>query len=127
MTTELYTEMKDHSTTMFWGGEDKGMCLQITANSPIKIRDTVINQLQEEGFIHTTMEEAAKLLKTLNEFIYTEAIRRQNLLKEQIRNLQDIEKTVFNEIANLPTEYFKGPDIAIDFVSMYCPKTKLSK
>ena len=124
MGTELTTNMVDHSAKQYWGGIKRGVCLQITASSPDRIRDNVMSQIQEEGFIQLTMEEAVALRNTLDSFIIKEAKRRQELLREQIKDLKDKEKTVFNEVANIPETLLHAPSIAIDMVSKFCPKTR---
>ena len=68
MSTDIETRMKDHTITEFWGGSDRGMCVQITA-ADIRIAPTVADQLQTEGFIQLTVEEAAILCGDLADFV----------------------------------------------------------
>lgn len=122
MSTEIETKMQDHTLTRFWGGDHRGRCVQITVNK-LKIADSVDRQLQNEGFIHLTMEEAAALCNALAGFICEEAVRRQDLLRKQIEGLQEMEHTVFREVVQLPHELFTVPVTAVDMVAKFCPKT----
>ena len=69
MSETLLTKMTSHIATSFWGGDQKGTCLQITSSKPVRIRGCVIEQLQEEGFIQLTLGEAKALMETLKIFI----------------------------------------------------------
>jgi hypothetical protein len=122
MSTEISTEMKEHGLRQFWGGDDRGGCVQITALSPLKVPDTSINWVQEEGYIKLTMEEAAELCNSLNVFITQEALRRQKLLKEQIARLHIQEKAVFHDTAELSEDLFELPRLTLKAISMFCPK-----
>ncbi|MBK9427258.1 MAG: hypothetical protein IPN63_07690 [Gammaproteobacteria bacterium] len=97
--------------------------LQITAAN-INIRESGSDQLQEEGFIQLTMEEASALCNTLSRFVTKEAMRRQSLLIEQLKQLKNMEKTVFNEVAKLDPEMLEIPLTAVDFVAKFCPKVR---
>ena len=123
MSNELETKMTDHAATEFWGGDKRGVCVQITAAN-INIRESVEDQLQEEGFIQLTMEEASALCNTLSRFVTKEAMRRQSLLIEQLKQLKNMEKTVFNEVAKLDPEMLEIPLTAVDFVAKFCPKVR---
>ena len=68
MGTEIQTRMKGHTATEFWGGEKRGVCMQITA-AHLNIKDTVMEQLQVEGFIQLTVGDAMALIETLKEFV----------------------------------------------------------
>ena len=61
MSESVETKMTDHQVIEFWGGNSRGVCLQFTSSDPLRLRDTVSEQLQEEGFIQLTMEEASAL------------------------------------------------------------------
>ena len=124
MSTQLETKMTTHQATRFWGGKDHGQMLQITASTPLNLRDNALDQIQEEGHIVLTMEEAAALAQTLGQFVRAEAVRRQGLLKQQLRELQLAEKTVFHEVAELPSDYFSPSDMSVAMVAKYCPKAK---
>lgn len=126
MSEELETSMKDHTLTKIWGGADKGVCVQVTAKE-MKFGESVIDQLQNEGWIKLTMEEASALCNDLMKFIKEEAERRRALLKKQIHGLQVYEKTVFEEIANLNIGEFMAASTVVDMVSAYCPKHEAMK
>jgi hypothetical protein len=84
MGTEIATKMSSHTAKEFWGGDDRGVCLQVTASGPLRVQETIGKQIQEEGFIQLTMEEAAALCNDLVGFVKREAMRRQALLKAEI-------------------------------------------
>jgi hypothetical protein len=113
MSTEIATRMEDHLFTRFWGGDTRGGCVQITAQ----------NTTHGEGFIQLTMEEAAALCHELSVFLKDEALRRQKLLREQIQGLQVLEKTIFQEIANLSPDLLEVPLFVVNTISQTCPKT----
>ena len=121
MSTTIETTMRDHTVKRFWGGDDKGYCLQITSSSPLRIHESTGDQLQEEGFVQITMEEAAELCSTLGEFIQQEAGRRQTLLRAELERLKIAERTVYHETAELSQDFMKVPKIAVRMVSRFCP------
>jgi len=123
MSESVETKMTDHVADEFWGGNSRGVCLQVTA-SALRIRATIDEQLQEEGFIQLTMEEASALCNDLVGFVKREAVRRQALLKAELREAKIAEKTVFHEVAELPSDLMAGPELAVLMVSRFCPKTK---
>ena len=95
MATEVNTAMQNHVMTEFWGGDDRGMCVQITSKN-IQLRDTAEEQLREsEGFIQLTMEEAAALCNALTGFIRREAERRKELIRAELERLRIAERTLF--------------------------------
>ena len=53
MSTELLTNMQDNNVTLFWGGEARGVCLQVTSRT----------SKDGASFIHLTMEDAVSLQK----------------------------------------------------------------
>lgn len=127
MSTELPTEMTTHTATEFWGGDSRGVCLQVMSSLPMVIRDSVEEQVQEEGFIQVTLEEAAALYNTLGVFIANEAKRRQVLLQEEIARLKLNERTVFHEVAELDRSLIAGPTVTVTLISNLCPKAPREK
>lgn len=113
MGTEVDTKMKSHILKQFWGGDKRGTCLQITSTEAI----------DGEGFIQLTMEEAAILCNDLGAYVKREAIRRQELLRAQLEQMKLDERTVFNEVLELPSDLMAGPEIVIEMISRFCPKT----
>lgn len=69
MSKTIKTNMLDHSVVEFYGGVSRGPCLQITSLKPIQVRDTLLEQLQNEGFIHLTLDEAIILRDVLTTWI----------------------------------------------------------
>ena len=124
MSTRLETKLTEHDATEFWGGDARGVCVQIFPREPIRLRETASEQIQEEGFIQLTMEEASALANCLSEFVSREAKRRQGLLRDHIAGLQQFEKTVFREVADLPGEFFEAPTLAVLAVAKFCPKVR---
>ena len=41
MSESVETKMTDHQVIEFWGGNSRGVCLQVTASDPLRLRDTV--------------------------------------------------------------------------------------
>jgi ABC-type Zn2+ transport system substrate-binding protein/surface adhesin len=115
--------MKNHTTTTFWGGDNKGTCIQITTSKPVKIKSTSIEQINEEGFIQLTMEDAANLCTILNSFIIKEAKRRQALLKKELEQVKTKNKSVFHEVSELSENLFEVSNLAVKMVSNFCPKS----
>lgn len=112
MSTELKTRMTKHSIVEFWGGDARGVCVQVTG---------------DEGYVQLTLEEAAALCEALGGFIKREAVRRQKLLRDELEALRMAERTVWHEVAELPAELFEVPCCAVDMVARLCPKTKRAR
>lgn len=124
MGSEISTKMTEHMVKTSWGGNDRGVCMQITAREPIHLRETALEQLQEEGFINLTMEEASALCSDLAVFINQEAKRRQALLRDDLLQLKHAEKTIFHEVAELSEDLMAVPTLTVELVSRYCPKVR---
>lgn len=62
MSTQLTSNTR-FSLTRFWGGNERGVCLQVTA--PGAGRDPYMN----EGFVQVTREEALLLAESLMRFV----------------------------------------------------------
>ena len=120
MSTEIETRLTRHSLVEFWGGDKRGICLQVTCRStlPPPQRD------REEGYIQLTMAEAAILAKQLADFALREAERRQGLLREQIKSLQDLERTVFGEVSAIRMADYAAQELSVALVDVYCPKVR---
>jgi len=95
------------ATSIHWGGNDKGRIIQLTS---------------DDGYVQLTLSEAANIAYKLSEFIKEESIRRQKLLRQQIENLKDIDKTVFKEIADMNMVEYDVQRLQVAFVDSYCPK-----
>ncbi len=127
MSTKLPSEMTTHTATEFWGGDARGVCLQVTSSLPTTIRDSAEEQTHEEGFIQVTLEEAAALYNTLGVFITNEAKRRQALLQDEIVRLELNGRTVFHEVAELDRSLIAGPAVSVTLISNLCPKAPREK
>ena len=117
MGQQLETRMIDHLAREFWGGDHRGVCLQVTATDPQPDGGG-----QSESYVQLTMEEAAALCNDLGGFVRREAVRRQGLLREELKRLKHAEKSVWTEVVSLPTDLMAGPELAVKMVSLYCPK-----
>ena len=118
MSIEIETKLKRHSLVSYWGGNDNGMCLQVTSKY---IDDVGI------GAIQLTMVEAAVLASDLIEFVLKEAKRRQDLLREQMAQIKQIEKSVFHEICEIQLHDFDTPELVVKLIEAHCPKTRTMK
>lgn len=110
MSTELKTEMTEHTACKVFGGNERGVCVQISKND------------DSADYIQLTMTEAAALVNTLMPFIKEEAIRRQGLLREWLADLKSAERSVFHEIGELSPELFDVHKINVELVDKFCPK-----
>ena len=61
MSTEL-KGTKDHTLTRFWGGKERGQCVQVTAREFSMDRN-------KPGFVHVTKDEALELAEALLQFV----------------------------------------------------------
>lgn len=111
MSTGIETKMSSHTALEFWGGDDFGVCLQITA-------------IDSDRFIKLTMSEAAAMCNTLSAFVKREAVRRQGILRDQLAVMKNMEKNIFDEVANLDENFFDVRNTVVTFVENFCPKTK---
>jgi len=109
---ELQTKMQSHKIRQGWGGDELGMCVQISA-CELSVRDSIIK---------LTMEEAAALCNDLGKFVKTEATRRQALLRDELARCKLEARAVFHEVAELPADLMAGPELAVMMVSKFCPK-----
>lgn len=116
MSTEIKTDLKEHTIIKFWGGDTRGTCLQITATTPRHERTG-------ESYVQLSMQEAALLCNDLNKFVVEEAKRRQKLLKKQLAKTILEEKTVFNEVMELSETIFEAPKLGVLLVDTFCPIT----
>lgn len=123
MSKEIETKLKEHDVIEYWGGKDRGVMLNI-AYKNAKIKESILDQLQEPGFILLDMEEAAELMNVLGDFIYREALRRKGLLRMKLEEIAFKEKTVLHEISDLSSALTQFPVVstALEFISKVCPK-----
>ena len=118
MSTEIESRLTRHSLVEFWGGDKRGVCLQVTATDPHAC------EIDQEGYIQLTMADAAILAKHLADFALREAERRQGLLREQIAGLRDLERNVFGEVRDLRMADYSAQELAVALVDVYCPKVR---
>ena len=115
MSTDIESGLNNHTLVEFFGGVDKGVCLQVTAIAPDDPQD---------GYIQLDLTEAAELAYQLARYCEREAKRRQTLLKEQIAGLKELEKTVFAEIRDLDIGQFEVTKLMVGMVNSLTPKVK---
>ena len=118
MSIEVETRLKRHSLVSYWGGNDNGMCLQVTTQTPDDVG---------VGAIQLTMVEAAVLASDLIDFVLKEAKRRQDLLREQLAEIKQLQKSVFHEICEIELHDFEPPELVVKMIEAYCPKTRTIK
>jgi hypothetical protein len=133
MSTEVKTDMIDHTLVTFWGGDERGVMAQVTTSKPVpqppkelwnNPAECYKFDLQQEGFIQLTLSEAAALCNSLNDYVVEECRRRQDLLQKQIDELRMAQKNVFTEVASLTPDLFKVSQLSTQIVDKFCPITK---
>ena len=115
MGTEIESSLQHHLLKEFFGGVDKGVCLQVTAIEPDE---------PATGYLQLNLTEAAELAYQLGKYCEREAKRRQALLKEQIASMKELEKTVFSEIRDLDIGQFEVSKLMVGMVNSLTPKEK---
>ncbi|MDV7397876.1 hypothetical protein RZS08_41125, partial [Arthrospira platensis SPKY1] len=115
MSTDIDTDLVEHKLTEYWGGDAKGVCAQVT-----RLKG-------EEMYLQLTMSEAAALCDALGGFVKREAVRRRDLLKEEVAELQAVQHTIFREVADLNTELFDVPKLSVRVVEHFAPIVKRIK
>lgn len=108
MSTDIELESESIYMVQFWGGNEKGSCIQLTS---------------ENGYIQMGLKEAAEIAYELSKYVREESIRRQKLLKQQIADLKNTEKNVFNEIAEMNLSEYEVNKIVTTYVGAFCPIT----
>lgn len=119
MSTEIYST-DNFSLTNYWGGVDKGNCLQIT------MKDFGRSASQNlTGAVQLDLSDAAELYNQLGEWIKGECIRRQELLREEIEGKRELQKTIFSEIANLDDALIGNNNkLAVGLIDKFTPTHK---
>lgn len=112
MSTEIELESKDIHMVQFWGGNEKGSCIQLTG---------------EHGYVQLGLAEAAEIAYELSMFVKSESIRRQKLLKQQIADLKTTEKSVFHEIAEMNLSEYEVNKLVTGYVGAFCPITYIGE
>ena len=115
MGTEIESSLQHHLLKEFFGGKDKGVCLQITAVEPGE---------PATGYLQLDLVEAAELAYQLGKYCEREAKRRQAILKEQIVEMKELEKTVFAEIRDLDIGQYEVTRLMVSMVDSLTPKEK---
>lgn len=109
MSTEIKANLNNKIVIRFWGGDERGAMLQVTGN---------------DGYVQFELKEAVEIVKVFSDFATQEAKRRQELLKKKVKEMQGLEKTIWEEVANLDKELLDidARKIAIILVDKYAPK-----
>ena len=113
MGTEIESSLQNHILKEFFGGVDKGVCLQVTTITP----DDPLN-----GYIQLDLTEAAELAYQLGKYCEREAKRRQAILKEQIVEMKELEKTVYREVADMDIGQYEVTKLMVSMVNSLTPK-----
>ena len=109
MSTDIELNSGKISMVSFWGGNKRGVCVQLTS---------------DYGYVQLDMEEAAEIAYELVKFTREEAKRRQQLLQQQIMDLKLVQKTVYNEISELDLSEYEVNKLAVSMIASFCPTTK---
>ena len=115
MSTDIESGLNNHTLVEFFGGVDKGVCLQVTTIAPDD---------PQNGYIQLDLTEAAELAYQLARYCERESKRRQALLKKQIAGLKELEKTVFAEIRDLDIGQYEVTRLMVSMVDSLTPKEK---
>lgn len=99
--------------SVFYGGDERGPCLQITMQECYD--DTLLGAAQVD------LAGAIQLYNTLGDWIKGECERRQKLLREEIRNMKDMEKTIFHEVAHLNSSLIGNNTLAAEYILKFAP------
>lgn len=111
--SSIIHENGQFKVNVFYGGDERGPCLQITMKG---CRDQTLL-----GAAQVDLAGAIQLYNTLGDWIKGECERRQKLLREEIRDLRDIEKTVFHEVANLKSSLIGNNTLAAEYILKFAP------
>lgn len=106
-------ENDQFKVNVFYGGDERGPYLQITMQECHD--DTLLGAAQVD------LAGAIQLYNTLGDWIKGECERRQKLLREEIRDLRDIEKTIFHEVAHLNSSLVGNNTLAAEFILKFAP------
>ena len=113
MGIEIESALQHHLLKEFFGGVDKGVCLQVTTIAPDE---------PQNGYIQLDLTEAAELAYQLGQYCEREAKRRQALLKAQIAEMKELEKRVYREVADMDIGQFEVSRLMVSMVNSLTPK-----
>lgn len=82
MSTEL-GNVNDISATRFWGGEERGVCLQLTS---------------KDGYVQASAAELVAIIPAIKSVIDMELERRKRDCEKAIADHKDLEKTIVNDM-----------------------------
>ena len=91
--SSIIHENDQFKVNVFYGGDERGPCLPVTMQ---ECHDQTLL-----GATQVDLAGAIQLYNTLGGWIKGECERRQKLLREEIRSMKDMEKTIFHEVAHL--------------------------
>lgn len=94
------------SAVQFWGGDSRGVCLQIT------------NHSSNESYIQVTAAEAVALIPILKTVIDAELKRQSELCDEMIRKNQEMKKTIIKDMSEVAKMAINQK--ILDCASMLC-------
>lgn len=112
MSEDIETEMTQHVLCEFWGGNKRGVCVQVTALDPAD---------PNNGYLQLDLNEASELAYQLSQYCLREANRRQDLLRKQIEGLKEMEKTVFKEVSEIRLADYESQRFSVRFVNQFAP------
>lgn len=103
----------------YYGGDILGPCLQITMQDGQHVETQ-----QLMGAIQLDLENSIDLYNQLGKWIKRECIRRHDLLREEVANTKELEKTVFSEIAALDRTLIENEPIVAPYILRFAPITR---
>lgn len=112
MSTEIESNLKEHTLVEYFGGKDRGVCLQVTA---LHSKD------KDNGHITLDITEAAELAYQLAQYCQREAMRRQKVLQKRIADLKAFEKTIFSEVAGIGIAEYEVNKMLVGMVAAVAP------
>lgn len=118
MATRIY-EGNNITITQYWGGDDRGQCLQIMMqDSEHAFKENLIGATQLD------LGDAIELYNELGAWIKDECQRRQKILRDEIKDMKELEKTVFHEVAHLSSQLLDHRPLAAELILKFTPASK---
>lgn len=118
MSTEIH-QSDSLVLTNYWGGIKDGHRLQITMKDGVHAeKENLI------GAVQVGLIDAIDLYNHLGKWILQECKRRQAILKEEIKDKREFEKTIFKEIVNIDSALIFNQPLVAEFIAKFAPVSK---
>lgn len=105
--------------TSYWGGVNDGCRLQITMKNGVHAEKENLT-----GAIQIGLADAIDLYNQLGQWIKQECERRQGLLKEEIKDKQMFEKSIFKEISDIDSALIFNQPLVAKYILKLAPASK---